>query len=105
MQKTELVRAIAEKTGHSQKAVGEVVSALTDIITATLKNGEKVTLTGFGTFEVREKKARIGTNPSTGAKIQIPAGKSIKFSAGATLKSEVTGKAPAKKSAKKTSKK
>lgn len=101
MQKTELVKAIAEKTGQSQKAVGEMVNALVDIITATLKNGDKVTLTGFGTFEVREKKARTGTNPSTGEKIQIPAGKSIKFNVGATLKSEVTGKAPAKKSPKK----
>ncbi|MCS6870012.1 MAG: HU family DNA-binding protein [Anaerolineae bacterium] len=101
MQKTELIKAIADKTGHSQKAVGEMVNAMMEIITATLKDGKKVTLTGFGTFEVREKKARTGTNPSTGQKIQIPAGKSIKFSVGATLKTEVTGKAPAKKSAKK----
>ncbi|MCE7946620.1 MAG: HU family DNA-binding protein [Chloroflexi bacterium CFX4] len=105
MQKTELVKAIADKTGQSQKAVGEVVGALTDIITATLKSGDKVTLTGFGTFEVREKKARTGTNPSTREKIQIPAGKSVKFSVGATLKSEVTGKASAKKAAKKAPKK
>lgn len=104
MQKTGLVKAIAEKTGQSQKAVGEVVGALTDIITETLKAGEKVTLTGFGTFEVREKKARTGTNPSTRQKIQIPASKSVKFSVGATLKSEVTGKAAAKKPAKKDSK-
>lgn len=101
MQKTELIKAIADKTGHSQKAVGEMVNAMMEIITATLKDGKKVTLTGFGTFEVREKKARTGTNPTTGQKIQIPAGKSIKFSVGATLKTEVTGKAPAKKSAKK----
>lgn len=102
MQKTELVKAIAGKTQHSQKVVGEVVNALMEAITEALKEGKKVTLTGFGTFEVREKKARMGTNPSTREKIQIPAGKSIRFSVGAKLKSDVTGKAPAKKRSKKS---
>jgi DNA-binding protein HU-beta len=97
--KTVLVKEIADKTGQPQTKVGEVIDALIEVVQATLKDGQKVTLTGFGTFEVREKKARTGTNPSTREKIQIPAGKSVKFSAGATLKSEVTGKKEAEKKA------
>lgn len=107
MQKTDLIKAVAEKTGMTQVTTGKVINAVIDLITDTLKKGdEKITLTGFGTFEVRTKKERMGTNPSTREKIKIPAGKSVKFSAGASLKAVVSGKPDAKKAgAKKAPKK
>src|SRR5258708_39200181 len=112
MQKTELIAKVAKETGVTQVETGAVINKTIDVIVETLKKGEKVTLTGFGTFEVRHTAARTGTNPSTRAKIQIPAGKRAAFSAGAVLKSAVSGKkedsgkkkAPAKKPAAKKSK-
>lgn len=92
MQKTELIAKVAKDTGMTQTDTAKVVNAVIDAIVATLKSGDKVTLTGFGTFEVRKTAARVGTNPSTRQKIQIPAGKRATFSAGAVLKKAVTGK-------------
>ncbi|HRE47038.1 MAG TPA: HU family DNA-binding protein [Aggregatilineales bacterium] len=103
MQKTELISKVAKDTEMTQDATAKVVNATIDAIVAALKGGDKVTLTGFGTFEVRKTKARVGTNPATRQKIQIPAGKRVSFSAGAVLKKEVTGKGdtPKAKGAKK----
>lgn len=95
MQKTDLIAKIAKDTGVTQVDAGKVVNAMIDSVVEALKGGDKVTLTGFGTFEVRTTAARKGTNPSTGAKIDIPAGKRAAFSAGAVLKSAVSGKKPA----------
>lgn len=91
MQKTDFIKAVAEKTGVSQKETKLVIDAALMVIEDTLKAGEKVTLTGFGTFEVRERQAREGVNPQTRAKIKIPATKTPGFSASSTLKDAVKG--------------
>lgn len=99
MQKTELIVAVAKATGATQVDAGKIINATIDAIVNELKAGNKVTLTGFGTFEVRNTAARTGTNPATGKKIQIPAGKRAAFGAGAVLKAAVSGKKPAAKKA------
>jgi DNA-binding protein HU-beta len=91
MQKTDFIKAVAEKTGISQKDTKQVIDAALVVIEEALKSGEKVTLTGFGTFEVRERQARDGVNPQTRAKIKIPATKTPGFSASSTLKDAVKG--------------
>ncbi len=89
MQKTDFIKAVAEKTGISQKETKQIIDAALDVIAETLAQGEKVTLTGFGTFEVRSRQAREGVNPQTREKIQIPATKTPGFSASSTLKESV----------------
>jgi DNA-binding protein HU-beta len=91
MQKTDFIKAVAEKTGVSQKETKQVIDAALLVVEEALKRGEKVTLTGFGTFEVRERQAREGVNPQTRAKIKIPATKTPGFSASSTLKEAVKG--------------
>jgi DNA-binding protein HU-beta len=91
MQKTDFIKAVAEQTGVSQKETKQVVDAALEVITESLKRGEKVTLTGFGTFEVRQRQAREGVNPQTRQKIQIAATKTPGFSASSTLKEAVKG--------------
>ncbi len=86
MNKGELVNALAEKTGSSKKAAADSLNALLDIITDTMKKGEKVQLIGFGNFEVRQRAARKGHNPQTKAEITIPATKAPVFKAGKALK-------------------
>jgi DNA-binding protein HU-beta len=97
MQKTELIAKVAKDTNQTQVVTAQIVNAVIDTVIETLKNGEKVTLTGFGTFEVRNTAARVGTNPSTRQRIQIPAGRRATFSAGAVLKKAVSGKKADKK--------
>lgn len=89
MNKTELIAAVAEKTELSKKNAEAAVSAVIDSIVDGLKSGEKVSLLGFGTFEVRSRAARTGKNPQTGAAIQIPAAKVPAFKAGKALKEAV----------------
>lgn len=89
MNKTELVKAIAEGAGLSQVDAKKALDATVDAITAALKAGDKVSLIGFGTFEVAKRSARQGVNPSTGAKIKIAAKKVAKFKAGAALNAAV----------------
>jgi DNA-binding protein HU-beta len=89
MQKTEFIKAVAERSGVSQKDTGEVVNTTLELIGELLAKGEKITLTGFGTFEVRERQAREGVNPQTREKIQIAATKTPGFSASAPLKEAV----------------
>ena len=89
MQKTDFIKAVAEQTGVSQKETKVVIDAALKVIEDALKRGEKVTLTGFGTFEVRQRQAREGVNPQTRAKINIPATKTPGFSASSTLKDAV----------------
>lgn len=86
MNKTELVAAIAEKTELSKKDAEKALKAFTEVVTDELKKGEKIQLVGFGTFEVAERAAREGINPTTKEKIQIPASKAPKFKAGKALK-------------------
>ncbi|MBQ3538104.1 MAG: HU family DNA-binding protein [Clostridia bacterium] len=88
MNKTELVNAVAAK-GLSKKDADVAVKAVFESITEALKNGEKVQLIGFGTFEVRERAEREGRNPSTGAAIKVAATKVPAFKAGQALKDAV----------------
>ena len=89
MNKTELIAAVAEKAELSKKNAEVAVSAVIDSIVASLKKGDKVSLLGFGTFEVRERAARTGKNPQTGAEIKIPASKVPAFKAGKAFKDAV----------------
>jgi DNA-binding protein HU-beta len=91
MQKTDFVKSVADRANVSQKEAKQVVDAALDIITESLKGGEKVTLTGFGTFEVRQRQEREGVNPQTRQKIKIAATKTPGFSASSTLKEAVKG--------------
>ena len=86
MSKTELVAAIAEKTGLTKKDSEAAVNAFIGTVTEQLKKGEKVQLIGFGTFEVSERAARTGRNPQTGADMTIAASQAPKFKAGKALK-------------------
>ena len=86
MNKTELVAAIAEKTELSKKDAEKALKAFTDVVAEKLKKGEKITLVGFGTFEVASRPAREGRNPLIGKTIKIAASKSPKFKAGKALK-------------------
>ena len=89
MNKSELVEAIAEKTDLSKKDVAGVIDALQEVVGDTLVKGEKVALTGFGTFQTSDRKARAGINPATGEKIQIAACTVPKFVVGKSLKQKV----------------
>ena len=91
MNRTELIDALAAKTSSSKADAGRTITALIEVITATLKKGDNVALVGFGTFDVRKRAARNGRNPSTGAAIKIKASKQPAFKAGATLKAAVNG--------------
>ena len=86
MNKTELIAAVAEKTGLSKKDADAAVAAVIDSIKESLAKGDKVQLIGFGTFEVRERAARTGLNPQTKETIQIAASKSPVFKAGKAFK-------------------
>ena len=90
MNKAEFVSVVAEKAGLSKKDAGSVVSAALELIGDTLAKKEKLTFTGFGTFEVRERAAREGRNPrDPGKTIHIPAKKVPTFKAGKELKAKV----------------
>jgi len=89
MNKAELVEAVAGKVGLTKKETNNVVDAITSAITDTLAMNERVTLVGFGTFEVRKRKARRGVNPQTRQIIQIPAKKVPKFKPGKSLSETV----------------
>lgn len=89
MNKTELVSVVSEKTEFSKKESAQIVDALFASIEEALAKGEKVQLIGFGTFEVRERAARKGRNPQTGAEIEIPASNVPAFKPGKALKDAV----------------
>lgn len=89
MTKAELVAQVAKKAGLTARAAKDAVNTVFDSVTQALKRGEKVVVTGFGTFLVRRRAARKGRNPQTGAEIQIPATKTPGFTAGKSLKRTV----------------
>lgn len=89
MNKTELITGMAEKAEISKKDAEKVLNAFTNIVADTLVDGDKVSITGFGTFEVVERAERQGRNPATGETITIAASKSPKFKAGKALKDAV----------------
>jgi DNA-binding protein HU-beta len=91
MNKNELIEAMAAKTGSTKADANRAVTVLTEIITDTLKKGDSLSLTGFGTFEVRERGERTGRNPKTGEQLKIAASKVPAFKPGATLKAAVSG--------------
>ena len=90
MTKAELIEAMAEKANTSKAAAKRFVEAFTDTVADCLRQGDKVTLVGFGTFSVTERKARTGRNPRTGEEIEIPGGKAPKFKAGKALKDKLS---------------
>ena len=96
MNKAELVAALAKETGFTKKDAEKALKAFTDVVAKELKKGEKVTLIGFGTFEVSKRSARTGRNPQTGETIKIKAAKTPKFKAGKALKDTVNGVKKAK---------
>ena len=89
MNKTELIAAVAEKTGLTKKDAERVVSATFETVTESLKKGDKVSVSGFGIFEVKTREARIGRNPRTKEEIKIPATKLPAFKASKTLKDAI----------------
>jgi nucleoid DNA-binding protein len=88
MNKADLVAKVAEIVGTSKQAK-EVVDCIFDGMTAALKKGDEVKLAGFGNFKVKERKARTGRNPQTGAEIKIAKKKAAKFSAAKALKDAI----------------
>ena len=86
MNKSELIDQIAESADISKTAAGRALEATIDAVAGSLKNGESVSLVGFGTFLVRERAARAGRNPKTGEAIQIAAAKVPAFKPGKALK-------------------
>ena len=89
MKKTELIAAIAEQSGLSKKDAEKALSATLDTIVTAVAAGDKIQLTGFGTFEQRQRNARTGVDPRTGNSIEIPASKVPAFKAGKAFKDVV----------------
>ena len=89
MNKAELIEEVSGKTGLTKKETGNVIDAITNTVKETLSKGERITLVDFGTFQVRQRKAREGRNPQTGEKLEIPAKEVPKFRAGKNLREAV----------------
>jgi DNA-binding protein HU-beta len=86
---SELVKKVADSTGMTQSQAKQAVSAVFDTMGAHLAQGDRIQLSGFGTFEVRERKERMGTNPRTRERVTIPASKAVGFRAASSLKDKV----------------
>ena len=89
MTKGELIDSIGKEAKISKASAEKAINAFTNSVTKALKKGDKLALTGFGTFSVAKRKARAGRNPKTGKEIRIPARRVAKFKAGNLLKSAV----------------
>ena len=89
MNKGELIEALAESWDVPKAQAGRQVEALLDLVVKTLNKGQKVSITGFGTFSVTKRAARKARNPRTGEPVKVPAAKVPKFSAGASFKEAV----------------
>jgi DNA-binding protein HU-beta len=89
MNKQELIDAVAATTGASKAATGETLDAFVEAVTNAVTKSDAVQLIGFGSFSVGARAARVGRNPATGAEIQIPASKTVKFTAGKAFKDAV----------------
>jgi len=101
MTKNELARELADEFELPRRQIIELVEALLDRITAVLKSGDKVQLTPFGQFKIRDRAARIARNPQTGAPVNVPAKRVLKFIAGRSLKEAVGTAKPGRGGAKK----
>ncbi len=91
MNKSDLIAAVAAKTGETKKNAEASINAVVDVIAETLASGDKIQLVGFGSFEVRSRAARKGRNPQTGKEMKIAAKKAPVFKAGKALKDAVNG--------------
>lgn len=91
MNKAELIAQVANRAGMTRKDAEVAVTSVIDIITEKLKDGEKVQIVGFGTFEVKERAERIGRDPRTNEEIKIEASRAPAFKAGKVLKDAVNG--------------
>jgi nucleoid DNA-binding protein len=89
MTKKDLIEVVAKKANLTNKAARDAVQTMLNTIRDSMKRGEKVVLTGFGTFSIRTRQQRVGRNPKTGAKITLAARKAPGFTAGKTLKKAV----------------
>ena len=92
MNKIEFIDAVASKTGLTKKDTKAVVDAVLETITETLAKGESVAFVGFGSFNVKDRAARIATVPGTTKTVQVPASKAVSFKAGKDLRSKVNSK-------------
>jgi len=90
--KTELIDAIADRTGVAKSTVDAVIKGMTDTIEENVAKGDKISIPGFASFQKVRRAARTGRNPRTGETIQIPASATVKVTAGARLKGSVSGK-------------
>lgn len=89
MNKTELVRAVAEKADMTIAAASDAVNAVVDVIVNALAEGEEVTVPGFGAFKVADRAARTGRNPQTGETVEIAASKAVTFKVSKTVKEKL----------------
>lgn len=92
IKKTQLIQMLADKNGVSKKDAASYLEALVETLTSLLRKGEKINITGLGIFKVADRKAREGRNPRTGATIQIPASKKLRFTASKVMKEAVMNK-------------
>ena len=92
MNKTELIDAIADRTGVAKSTVDAVIKGMTETIEDNVAKGDKISIPGFASFQKVKRAARTGRNPRTGETIQIPASATVKVTAGARLKGSVSGK-------------
>lgn len=90
MTKADLIDSVASKVDLPKQKAEEIVNGVFDDIVAALKNGDKVNISGFGTFSISQRKARTGRNPKTGETIQIASSRAAKFKAGKTLKDSLS---------------
>lgn len=86
MNKSDLIKQIAEKTEMSASATQQFLNAFTEVVTDTLKDGDTIAMVGFGTFSTKKRNARVGRNPQTGVEMQIPESIVPSFKAGKLLK-------------------
>ena len=89
MTKADLIESIYEKVGLSKKEASQIVELIFELMRNSLEDGEKVKISGFGNFNIRDKKVRRGRNPQTGKPMDIPASKVVKFTVGKILKDSV----------------
>ena len=94
MTKADIIEGVYEKVGFSKKESAEIVELVFDTLKETLERGEKIKLSGFGNFIVRDKKSRVGRNPQTGKEIEISARRVLTFRPSQVLKSALNGEAP-----------
>ena len=99
MTKADVVESVCSKVGFSKKESAEIVELVFDTIKETLERGEKIKLSGFGNFVVRDKKSRVGRNPQTGQEIEISARRVLTFRPSQVLKNELNASAVAAEAA------